>query len=184
MNSIQTQTLSINGDGGGEAYIDFCDGQLCVSLQKENRRIFTLILLRQGCLPMLINCIVNSVKIIERITMKVLRNETPVARKEHRCNFCGGVISVGEKYNRQTNVYDGCVYDWVSHCECSKLACELDMFDDCDEGLDDDGFIDRLNQYVYDNHYDDKIDDIAKDWQLPRYELVKKVLNELNKKQL
>ena len=53
---------------------------------------------------------------------------------------------------------------------------------DCDEGLDDDGFIDRLNQYVYDNHYDDKIDDIAKDWQLPRYELVKKVLNELKKK--
>lgn len=46
----------------------------------------------------------------------------------------------------------------------------------------DDGFIDRLNQYVYDNHYDDKIDDIAKDWQLPRYELVKKVLNELKKK--
>lgn len=32
MNSIQTQTLSINGDGGGEAYIDFGDGQLCVSL--------------------------------------------------------------------------------------------------------------------------------------------------------
>lgn len=103
------------------------------------------------------------------------------ARKEHRCNFCGGVISVGEKYNRQTNVYDGRVYDWVSHCECSELACELDMFDDCDEGLDDDGFIDSLNQYVYDNHYDDKIDDIAKDWQLPRYELVKKVSNELKK---
>ena len=68
--------------------------------------------------------------------MKVLRDKTPVARKEHRCNFCGGVISVGEKYNRQTNVYDGRVDDWVSHCECSKLACELDMFDDCDEGLD------------------------------------------------
>lgn len=109
--------------------------------------------------------------------MKVLRDKTPVARKEHRCNFCGGVISVGEKYNRQTNVYD-----WVSHCECSKLACELDMYNDCDEGLDDDEFIDNLNQYVYDNHYDDKIDDIAKDWQLPRYELVKKVLNELKKK--
>lgn len=55
------------------------------------------------------------------------------------------------------------------------------MFDDCDEGLDSDGFVDNLNQYVYDNHYDDKIDDIAKDWQLPRHELVKKVLNELKK---
>lgn len=116
--------------------------------------------------------------------MKVLRNKTPIARKEHRCEFCGEVIHVGEKYNRQTNVYDDRVYDWVSHCDCSQLAYELDMFDDCDEGLDGDGFIDNLNQYVYDNHYDDKIDDIAKDWQLPRYELVKKVLNELKKKQL
>ena len=113
--------------------------------------------------------------------IKVLRNKTPVARKEHRCEFCGEVIHIGEKYNRQTNVCDDRVYDWVSHYDCSQLACELNMFDDCDEGLDDDGFIDRLNQYVYDNHYDDKTDDIAKDWQLPRYELVKKVLNELKR---
>lgn len=40
--------------------------------------------------------------------------------------------------------------------------------------------------YPYDTEYltlefDDKIDDIAKDWQLPRHELVKKVLNELKK---
>lgn len=82
--------------------------------------------------------------------IEVLRNKTPVARKEHRCEFCGEVIHVGEKYNRQSNVYDGRIYDWVSHCVCSKLAYELDMFDDCDEGLDGDGFVDRLNQYVYD----------------------------------
>lgn len=65
--------------------------------------------------------------------------------------------------------------------ECSELSYELDMYDDCDEGIDGDMFVDNLNQYVYDNHYDDKIDDIAKDWQLPRHELVKKVLNELKK---
>lgn len=33
------------------------------------------------------------------------------------------------------------------------------------------------------NPNDDKIDDIAKDWQLPRYELVKKVLDELKKEE-
>lgn len=36
--------------------------------------------------------------------MKVLRDKTPVARKEHRCNFCGGVISVGKKI-QQTDQY-------------------------------------------------------------------------------
>lgn len=66
--------------------------------------------------------------------IEVLRNKTPVARKEHRCEFCGEVIHVGEKYNRQSNVYDGRIYDWVSHCVCSKLAYELDMFDDCIDG--------------------------------------------------
>lgn len=46
MNSVQTQTLSIKGNGSGEAYIDFCDGQLCVSVVVEgNKRIFTLNLL-------------------------------------------------------------------------------------------------------------------------------------------
>lgn len=34
------------------------------------------------------------------------------------------------------------------------------MYNDCDEGIDGDMFVDILNQYVYDNHYDDKIDDI------------------------
>lgn len=82
--------------------------------------------------------------------IKVLRNKTTIARKEHRCEFCGEVIHVGEKYYRQTNVYDGCIYDWVCHCDCLQLACELDMFDDCDEGLDGDGFINSLNQYVHD----------------------------------
>lgn len=115
--------------------------------------------------------------------MEVLRNTTPIARKEHRCDFCGDIISIGETYNRQTNVYDGCIYDWVSHSECSQLAYELDMFDDCnDDGLDSDGFIENLNQYIYDNHYDNETDDIANDWQLPRHKLVKKVLEELKKK--
>lgn len=38
MDSVQTQTLSIKGNGGGEAYIDFCDGQLCVSVVIEGKQ--------------------------------------------------------------------------------------------------------------------------------------------------
>lgn len=38
MNSVQTQTLSIQGDGGGEACIDFCDGQLFVSVVIEGKQ--------------------------------------------------------------------------------------------------------------------------------------------------
>lgn len=38
MDSVQTQTFSIQGDGGGEAYINFCNGSLCVSVVVEDRR--------------------------------------------------------------------------------------------------------------------------------------------------
>lgn len=112
--------------------------------------------------------------------VQVLRTAHPIARKRHVCMFCGGAIEVGQKYDRQTNVYDGDIYDWVSHEECSEVASELDMFDDCDDnGLDDESFRENLNAYVYENHYDHSIDDIAKDWQLPHYEIVKKILEEL-----
>lgn len=30
-----------------------------------------------------------------------LKFNHPIARKEHVCNWCGGVIPVGEKYERQ-----------------------------------------------------------------------------------
>ena len=36
--------------------------------------------------------------------METLRNVQPTARKEHKCEYCGGIIHVGEKYDRQTIV--------------------------------------------------------------------------------
>ena len=38
---------------------------------------------------------------------EVLRQEKPVARKEHRCLFCGAVIKKGEKYQHDVYVTDG-----------------------------------------------------------------------------
>lgn len=112
--------------------------------------------------------------------VQILRTARPIAKKRHVCMFCGGTIEVGQKYDRQTNVYDGDVYDWVSHEECSKVAVELDMYDDCDDnGLGEEQFREYINDYVHVNHYDDELDDIAEDWQLSHYEQVKKILEEL-----
>ena len=105
----------------------------------------------------------------------------PIARKEHICELCGCKINKGQKYYRQTNVYDGCIYDWIEHEECREIASELDMYDGCDydEGLTPDYFKEILDNYIYQEHYDD----IAEDWQgLTRYEEVCKILDELKEK--
>lgn len=55
------------------------------------------------------------------MSLQLLHEGRPTARKTHRCSLCTGPISLGETYSRQTLVYDGQVYDWL---ECS--ACEAD----------------------------------------------------------
>ena len=114
--------------------------------------------------------------------MKILKELTPVARKEHECMFCHGTIAKGQKYLRQTNIFDGEIGDWVCHQECQTAAQLLEMYDDYDPdyGLSDDVFGDRINDYIYNEHYDKDADDVAKDWQgLTRYQEVMKILNEL-----
>lgn len=114
--------------------------------------------------------------------MTILKETKPVARKEHRCMFCYGIIHKGQKYLRQTNVVDGIVGDWVCHQECQDVAKALNMYDDCDPdyGLSDEMFNESINQYIYDEHYDSETDDVQSDWQnLSRYEEVCKILNEL-----
>lgn len=114
--------------------------------------------------------------------LTTLKESHPIARKEHLCELCGCKINKGQKYHRQTNVYDGRVYDWIEHEECCQIVSELDMCSecDCDEGLSSDYFKDILNEYIYQKHYNDSADDIAEDWQsLTRYEEVCKILEEL-----
>lgn len=104
----------------------------------------------------------------------------PTARKEHICQHCGCKIQPGQRYYRQTNIYEGRIYDFITHEECSEVASELDMYYYCDDGLDGDTFREEISQYVYDNHYDDEADDIESDWaNLNYYEQAKKILKEL-----
>lgn len=54
----------------------------------------------------------------------VLRNETPVARKEHRCQFCGGKILKGEKYSHYVCVSDGSIGEEKMHLGCAEVLRE------------------------------------------------------------
>ena len=79
--------------------------------------------------------------------VQVLNQSHPVARKEHRCMYCGGVIHKGEKYQRSTNVYDGRVYDWVTHEKCEEIAELLNMYGRTwDDGLTQPAF----DEFVWD----------------------------------
>lgn len=106
----------------------------------------------------------------------------PVARKPHECMFCGCKINPGQRYERQTNVYDGQIYDFICHDECDSVAHELGMYQECDydEGLTSDYFIEAIDEYVNDKHYDKETDDTSADWVgLTPYETVCKINNEL-----
>lgn len=84
--------------------------------------------------------------------MNHIKHLEPVARKAHICQYCQCAINVGEKYNRDTLVYDGRIYDWVSHQECTALASKLDMFDEYDDcGLASDGFNECVREAISEN---------------------------------
>ena len=51
----------------------------------------------------------------------VLKDKYPVARKPHKCTCCGHIIQPGEKYHRQTLVYDDTPYDWVMDMDCDVV---------------------------------------------------------------
>lgn len=116
---------------------------------------------------------------------KTLKDSYPIARKEHICELCGCKINKGQKYYRQTNIYNGCIYEWIEHEECHQVTAELDMYSVCniDDGLSSDDFGAAIDEYIYQEHCDDITDDIADDWQnLTKYEEVCKILEELKEK--
>lgn len=67
--------------------------------------------------------------------------------KSHVCNFCGGRIAIGEKYNKSTHKYDGQIYDWKTHLHCDYLADKLKMYNEVyDEGLSSDAFQETISE--------------------------------------
>lgn len=57
----------------------------------------------------------------------------PVARKEHRCEECGGTIKVGEIYARCSGKWDGEFQSYVQHKACRDFVASIniDYFGEC-----------------------------------------------------
>ena len=88
----------------------------------------------------------------------VLRESHPIARKEHICMLCGGKIKRGEKYYRQTCVYDTAPYEWTEHEDCREIVNRLQMFKlvDYDDGLSPEVFAEIIYDYILE-HYPEEI---------------------------
>ena len=87
--------------------------------------------------------------------VEVLYKKERVARKEHKCNFCGEVIRIKEKYEFSQLKYEGELYDWKNHIKCGNIARELDMYSQCDDGLDDETFKELLREYLWEQMGDE-----------------------------
>ena len=115
--------------------------------------------------------------------VSVLKTNRPIARKEHKCQYCECKINIGERYEVATCCFEGTIYDWKSHCDCADVSSALKMYDNCDDqGLGEESFHEFIDEYVYEKHYDSDLEDIAKDWQLPYNELSSKILEEIKAK--
>jgi hypothetical protein len=73
------------------------------------------------------------------MTYRLLSETRPIARKAHKCIWCGESIPVGEQYLRAKVAGEGTVSDQAWHFECK---------DDCDETslYDGDEFMPHSNE--------------------------------------
>lgn len=83
--------------------------------------------------------------------MEILRGSLPIAKKEHICDWCGGKIRPGTKYDRQVCKDDN-LFTWKAHLRCDKVASFLMYRFDIDE-MDQTQFIDAcftlLADYIH-----------------------------------
>lgn len=75
----------------------------------------------------------------------ILASKERAAKKKHICSYCGGVIKAGEAYEWSKLVYDGMLYEWKAHKECSFISSEIWQYADPDEGMTSEDFMDAAS---------------------------------------
>lgn len=63
-----------------------------------------------------------------------------VARKQHYCSYCNGIIEKGESYEWAKLIYEGQLYEWKNHKKCGFIAHELWDYIEPDEGMTEEDF--------------------------------------------
>jgi hypothetical protein len=103
---------------------------------------------------MVLTCCYRMVRIINEKLNRMIETITypkeTKAKKKHSCNFCLDKIKVEEIYIKSTHVFDGQIYDWKTHKNCSYIAKKLNMYNDCDDGVTDDIFQETISEKHFD----------------------------------
>lgn len=100
------------------------------------------------------------------------------AKKVHRCDFCAERIAIGDKYIKSTHKHEGDVYDWKAHDYCSELASTMKMYEDADEGVTGDSFMESVSE-----KYNDLLINQFTDNDAEKYKDIVKQLHEVRFRQ-
>lgn len=99
--------------------------------------------------------------------METIAYSTPKAKKEHKCDWCGEVINIGEKY-KLSFCKEDYVYVWKNHIHCEKIAQELNMFEN--GSVTEGDFVDHITeeyQTIMSNNFNDLYE--SKDFKSPKF---------------
>jgi len=83
--------------------------------------------------------------------MELIDSGNRKASKDYTCDFCGGEIKKGDKYNYQ-NVKDDTLYTWRTHAHCDELVDMLDMHEYANDGVSCDVFYEAVKE-EFDNKF-------------------------------
>lgn len=76
--------------------------------------------------------------------MSFWKSKKHKAKKQHRCEYCGRYIQIGEEYDRETGTFEG---DFQDYCLCFRCLFIIDK-------LENDEYLGDFYDMVFDNFLD------------------------------
>lgn len=77
----------------------------------------------------------------------ILDEKNRVARKDHTCDYCGGIIKKGEEYNWAKLINEGRPYEWKAHKDCIMVSTALWDYVDPDMGMSEEDFFEATRDF-------------------------------------